>query len=189
VHRRHHRPGQPLGGWGRSGPEGEPEDHCLGRSRGGYSTKLHLLTDANGIPLAPHLTAGQRHESRAFEALMGAVRLPRRRGRPRTRPRQLLGDKAYSSPRIRRYCRGRGIRAVIPRRKDELRRKRPGRPPGFDKRAYRQRSAVEQAVGWLKECRSVGTRFDKLALNFLAMAKLACIRLILRRLQQPSDKA
>ena len=119
---------------------------------------------------------------------MGAVRLPRRRGRPRTRPRQLLGDKAYSSPRIRRYCRRRGIRAVIPRRKDELHHKWPGRPPGFDKRAYRHRSAVEQAVGWLKECRSVGTRFDKLALNFLAMAKLACIRLILRRLHQPSDR-
>ena len=119
---------------------------------------------------------------------MGAVRLPRRRGRPRTRPRQLLGDKAYSSPRIRRYCRRRGIRAVIPRRKDELRRGRPGRPPGFDRQAYRRRSAVEQAVGWLKECRSVATRFDKLAVNFLAMAKLACIRLILRRLHRPSDR-
>lgn len=120
---------------------------------------------------------------------MEAVRLPRRRGRPRTRPRQLLGDKAYSSPRIRAYCRRRGIRAVIPRRKDERRRKRPGRPPAFDKEAYRRRSAVEQAVGWLKECRSVATRFDKLAVNFLAMAKLACIRLVLRRLLRPSDTA
>lgn len=139
--------------------------------------------------MALHLTAGQRHESQAFEALMGAVRLPRRRGRPRTRPRQVLGDKAYSSPRIRAYCRRRGIRAVIPRRKDERRRKRPGRPPGFDQDAYRRRSAVEQAVGWLKECRSVGTRFDKLAVNFLAMAKLACIRLTLRRLHRPPDRA
>jgi transposase len=189
VHRRDHGARRPLGGWGRPGPEGEPEDHCLGRSRGGYGTKLHLLTDTNGIPLALHLTAGQRHESRAFEALMGAVRLPRRRGRPRTRPRQLLGDKAYSSPRIRRYCRGRGIRAVIPRREDELRRKRPGRPPSFDKQAYRRRSAVEHAVGWLRECRSVATRFDKLAVNFLAMAKLACIRLLLKRLHRPSDRA
>jgi len=120
---------------------------------------------------------------------MGAVRLPRHRGRPRTRPRQLLGDKAYSSPRIRCYCRRRGIRAVIPRRKDELHRKRHGRPPGFDSATYRRRSAVEQAVGWLKECRSVATRFDKLAVNFLAMAKLACIRRILQRLLRPSDRA
>lgn len=101
----------------------------------------------------------------------------------------MLGDRAYSSPRIRRYCRKRGIRAVIPRRKDERRRKRPGRPPHFDKEAYRRRAAVEQAVGWLKECRSVGTRFDKLAVNFLAMAKLACIRLAIRRLHRPPDRA
>jgi transposase len=119
---------------------------------------------------------------------MGAVRLPHRRGGPRTRPRQLLGEKAYSSPRIRRYCRRRGIRPVIPRRKDELRRKRPGRPPCLDKQTCRRRSAVEQAVGWLKECRSVATRFDKLAVDFLAMTKLAC-RLILRRLHRPSDTA
>ncbi len=64
---------------------------------------------------------------------MGGTRLPCRKGRPRTRPRQILSDEAYSSPRIRAYCRRRGIRAVIPHRKDELRRKRRGRPPGFDK--------------------------------------------------------
>ena len=101
----------------------------------------------------------------------------------------MLGDRAYSSPRIPAYCRRRGIRAVIPCRGDERRRKRPGRPPVFDKEAFRRRSAVEQAVGWLKECRSVATRFDKPALNFLAMAKLACIRLTLRRLLRPSNKA
>jgi transposase len=62
------------------------------------------------------------------------------------------------------------------------------RPPAFDKEAYRRRSAVEQAVGRREECRSVGTRSDKLAVNFLAMVKLARIRLILRRLHRPSDR-
>lgn len=145
------------------------------------------MTDAHGLPLAVHLTAGQRHESRAFEPLMRAVRLPRRRGRPRTRPKRLLGDRAYSTPAIREHCRRRRIEAVIPQRADELRRRRRGRPLAFDPAAYRKRNAAERCVGWLKGCRSVGTRFDKLAVNFLAMVKLACVRLILRRLR-PSDR-
>ncbi len=145
------------------------------------------MTDANGLPLALHLTAGQRHESRAFEPLMAAVRLPRRRGRPRTRPRYLLGDRAYSTPAIRAHCRRRGIAAVIPQRRDETRRRRRGRPLAFDPTAYRKRNAAERCVGWLKGCRSVGTRFEKLAANFLAMVKLACVRLLLRRLR-PSDR-
>jgi transposase len=166
---------------------GEPEDHALGRSRGGFTTKLHLLTDAGGLPLAVHLTPGQRHESKAFEPLMRTARLPRRRGRPRTRPKRLLGDRAHGTPAIRGYLRRRGIAAVIPQRADERRRRRRGRPTGFDRAAYRKRNAAERCVGWLKGCRGVATRFEKLAVNFLAMVKLACIQLCLRRLQ-PSDR-
>jgi transposase len=192
VRRRRVDPGEPLGrGRPQKAVEGEPEDHALGRSRGGggFTTKLHLLTDGNGLPLAPHLTAGQRHESRAFEPLMRAVRLPRhRRGRPRTRPKRLLGDRAYSTPAIREHCRRRAIEAVIPQRADEIRRRRRGRPLAFDPAAYRKRNAAERCVGWLKECRGVGTRFEKLAADLLAMVKLACVRLLLRRLRPP-DRA
>lgn len=117
---------------------------------------------------------------------MGAVRLPRRRGRPGTRPKRLLGDRAYSTPTIRGHCRRRRIKAVIPQRADELRRRRRGRPVAFDPALYRARNAAERCVGWLKECRALATRFEKLAVNFLATAKLACVRLLLRRLR-PSD--
>jgi transposase len=147
------------------------------------------VTDANGLPLALHLTAGQRHESRAFEPLMAAVRLPRRRGRPRTRPKRLLGGRAYSTPAVRDHCRRRRIAAVIPQRADEIERRsrRRGRPLAFDPTLYRGRNAAERCVGWLKGCRSVGTRFEKLAVNFLVMVELACARLLLRRLR-PSDR-
>jgi transposase len=118
---------------------------------------------------------------------MRAVRLPRRRGRPRTRPERLLGDRAYSTPAIREHCRRRGIKAVIPQRADERRRRRRGRPTGFDPAVYRKRNAAERCVGWLKGCRSVATRFEKLAVNFLAIVNLACIQLCLRRLE-PSDR-
>ena len=160
---------------------GEPDDHALGRSRGGYGTKLHLVTDGNGLPLAAHLTAGQAHESKHLEPVLEAVRLKRRgRGRPRTRPKALAGDKGYSYGRIRAYLRRRGIQAVIPTRKDQ--------PPNprFDEPAYRRRNVVERCVGWLKENRLLGTRYEKLAVNFLAVARLAIIRRYLRLLDSPN---
>jgi len=90
-----------------------------------------------------------------------------------------VGDKGYSYPRIRAWLRRRGIKAVIPRRKDQ----RPDdRRVKFDRETYRRRAVVEQCVGWLKECRAVATRFDKLAVNYLATVKLAMIERYLRLL-------
>ncbi len=162
--------------------EQEPEDHALGRSRGGFGSKLHLVTDGRGLPLAVEVTAGQRHESTQFEALMNAVRIGRR-----SRPRRVAGDKGYSYSRIRRWLRRHGIQAVIPQRSDQKAQHR-GRPLELDKDAYRRRSVIECCIGWLKECRRIGTRFEKLALNFLAMIKLAIIPRYLRVLDTP-DKA
>jgi transposase len=127
-----------------------------------------VRAEGRGKPLAILITAGQRHEQSAFEALMeqGAVRR-RGRGRPRIRPRRVVGDKGYSSTRIRRYLRQRGIGVVIPRRKDE---KRHG---PFDRAAYRQRNVVERLIARLKQFRRVATRYDKRAANYLAWARLA----------------
>lgn len=156
---------------------GEPADHALGRSRGGFGTKLHLLVDGTGVPLAATLTPGEAHESRQVAPLLARVHLPRRRcGRPRTRPRALAGDKGYSYPTVRRYLRRRGIRPVIPTRSNQ----RPH--PHFDKPSYRRRSVIEQVVGWLKESRRLATRFEKLAVNFLAMVQLAMLQRCLRLL-------
>jgi transposase len=117
------------------------------------------------------VTAGQAHESKWLEPVLEAVRIKRPgRGRPRRRPRRPAGDKGYSYRRVRRYLRRRRIQAVIPTRKDQR------RDPHFDKEAYRRRNVVERCVGWLKECRRLATRYEKLAVNFLAMVKLAMIR-------------
>lgn len=136
---------------------------------------MHLLTDANGLPLAVRLSAGQRHESLYFEALMDEISLRAPRGRPLTRPRRVAGDKGYSYPRIRRWLRSHRIEAVIPQRSDQLA-QQLGRPLNFDRVAYRQRNAVERCVGWLKECRRLATRYEKLAENFQAMIELAFIQ-------------
>lgn len=162
---------------------GEPADHALGRSRGGFGTKLHLVVDGGGVPLAAVVSPGEAHESRFVEPVLRAVRLPTgRRGRPRVRPPRLAGDKGYSDPTVRRYLRGRGIGAVIPTRADQR------ANPAFDRRAYRRRNIVERVVGWLKENRRLATRDEKLAVNFLAMVKLAMIQRCLRLLHSP-DRA
>jgi transposase len=130
------------------------------------------------LPLAVAATAGQRHESTQFVTLMNAVRIPQPVGRPRSRPRRVAGDKGYSFDRIRSWLRRRAIGAVIPQRCDQAARHR-GRPLNFDRQTYRRRSIIECCVGWLKECRRVGTRFEKLAVNFLAMVKASIIQRIL----------
>lgn len=144
----------------------------MGRSRGGFSTKIHLRAEGGGKPLTIVITAGQRHEQTAFDALMeqGAVKR-RGRGRPRLRPRRTVGDKGYSSKHIRSYLRKRGIGVVIPHRKDERRR------GPFDQAAYRQRNVVERLIARLKQFRRIATRYEKRAVNYRGMLTLAAILL------------
>jgi len=150
----------------------EPEDHALGYSRGGFTTKIHLLGEEHGIPLGVYVTAGQRHESVAFEATMRRVLLPHRRGR-RFWPEKLGADKGYSYPHIRRWLKRRHIPAVIPTRKNQP------RDESFDKATYRQRNIIERMVGWFKECRRIGTRYEKLAVNYVAFWLVAMIEKVL----------
>jgi transposase len=79
------------------------------------------------------------------------------------------------------------VRAVIPERADQLEQRahRPGRKPAFDRAAYRRRGAIECCVGWLKEARGVATRYEKLAIHYLGVLKLAMIRKLLKRLLAP----
>ncbi|MET9175502.1 IS5 family transposase [Streptomyces misionensis] len=165
----------------------EPDDHGLGRSRGGLSTKVHLASDSHARPLALHVTAGQAGDAPAFEAVMAGIRVPRSgRGRPRTRPEAVLADRAYSSRAIRGHLRHRGIRAVIPQPSDQvghrLRRGRAdGRPPTFDAEAYKQRNAVERCINRFKQWRGLALRTDKLAIAYQAALHLAAILIRARR--------
>ena len=127
------------------------------------------------MPLGALVTAGQTHESKSFEALMDTVRVRRRR-----RPEAVAGDKGYSYPRIRRWLARRGIEAVIPTRSNQPRER-------LDKKKYRGRNVVERCIGWLKECRRLATRYEKLATHYLAIVKLAMIQRCLRILE-PSDR-
>lgn len=147
-----------------------PEAEALGRSKGGFSTKIHLRAEGAGKPMSFLLTVGQRNEAVVFEQVMeqGAVKRPRR-GRPRLRPKRVVGDKGYSSRRIREYCHRRGIATTIPRRENER------RTGPFNRTIYRQRNRVERLINQLKQFRRIATRYEKRACYYLAMLTIAAI--------------
>jgi transposase len=157
----------------------------LCRSRGGLSTKIHLAADSRCRPLSTVTTAGQRHDALAVELVLDKICVKRPgRGRPRTRPDDLLADKAYSSKAIRQYCRDRGIRATIPLKADQLaarqRRGTGGRLPDFDRHKYKQRNVVERAVNKLRGTRAVATRYDKRDFVYRGTIDVTAIRIWLR---------
>ncbi len=129
----------------------------IGRSRGGWTTKVHALTDVIGRPYALMLTAGNVSDVKAAPALL------ERAGRMR----YLLGDKGYDGDQLRRLARQVGAVPVIPGRRN---RKRTIR---YDKQRYRARHLIENAFCRLKDFRRVATRYDKLAANFLSGVALA----------------
>ncbi|WP_453066582.1 IS5 family transposase [Streptomyces massasporeus] len=169
-----------AGARGKGAPPGEPVDHAIGRSRGGLTTKIHLASDGRCRPLAFVLTAGQAADAPAFTAVIARLRVPRRRGQPRTRPDTVLADTAYSSRAIRGYLRRRGIRTVIPIPADQLRHRMRrgsdgGRPPAFDRDAYKQRNTVERCINRLKQWRGIATRYEKTSTIYLAGLHVAGI--------------
>lgn len=132
--------------------------NALGRSRGGFSTKLHAVVDLQGRPLAMSFTPGQHHESRVAETLMDFVR-----GGP------CLADGGYDADRIVAAIRDRGLVPVIPPSKGRNKKRR------YDKALYRLRYRVEVFFHHIKRYRRIATRFDKSLPCYAAFVLLACI--------------
>jgi transposase len=116
-----------------------------------------------------------------MEPALDAIRVPRcGKGRPRKRPSKLRNDKGYSYPRCRKALRRRGIKHLIPERRDQRKNRlkkgsEGGRPVVFVHAEYAKRNVVERCILRLKQFRRVATRYEKRASNFLAMVTLAAI--------------
>jgi len=135
------------------------------------------------MPLVIAVTPGQANDSPALPKLLAELRIPRTgRGRPRTRPEALRGDKAYSAKAHRAHLRGRGIQAVIPEQSDQIRNRKNrgahgGRPVRYDVEDYKNRNVIERAFNHLKNWRGIATRYDKHALVYRGGVVLAAIML------------
>ncbi|MEU9553700.1 IS5 family transposase [Streptomyces werraensis] len=168
-------------GWG-GGAGGEG----LGRSRGGFTSKLHLSTDGRCRPSSLVATGGQRTDCTQFRTVPEKSRVPRvGSGRPRTKPDSLAADKAYSNSPCREYLRRRGVRHSIPEKTDSraarLRKGLRGRrPSGFDAERYKKRNTVARAINRLKQSRAVATRHDRRGYVFLGTATTAALLIWLR---------
>jgi transposase len=141
--------------------------------------KIHLAADGKGRPLGIVLTGGNAADTSFFQTVLETISVhaggP---GRPRTRPDRVLADKAYTSKTNRGYLAGRGIKATIPERADQLagrirRGSAGGRPRVFDPDAYKGRNVVERCFSRLKQWRGIAMRSDKTARSYLAGITLA----------------
>ena len=136
----------------------------MGRSRGGLTTKIHALVDANGLPVGLALSPGQAHDGEGAAMLLNDL----------TADAVVLADKAYDADWIRDHIEAQGAAPNIP---DKVNRKSRH---CFSRVLYKERNRIERFFNRIKHFRRIATRYEKLGANFLAMAKLAAIRIWLR---------
>jgi transposase len=135
---------------------------ALGRSRGGFSTKLHVVVNGLGMPVDFKLTPGQVADVSEAHSLLAGHDFD-----------AAMGDKGYDSKKLVAYIESRGADAVIPPRSN-LKDQRE-----FDRHLYKERNLVERFINRIKQFRRVATRYEKTARNFLAFVQVAAITVLL----------
>lgn len=152
----HHRARACFGGRRQRGQETQ----ALGRSRGGFTTKIHAKSDASGDIIAFDLTKGEAADAPHFETLLDIG--------PDIQPRAAICDKGYASKANRAAARARGIAPVIPHKSNEK-----NKPKFFAKTLYKARARIEQGMGRLKRFKRVALRCEKTARNFRSIVSFA----------------
>lgn len=144
-----------------AGAKGGQENQALGRSRGGFGTKIHVKCDYDGMPLDFHLTGNEASDTKQFETLIEIG--------PEVTPRGIIADKGYDAKANRDMARERGIVPIIPYRKNAkiANKKMP-------KKLYARRARVEQLIGKMKRFKRIALRCEKTKRNFASFVALAC---------------
>jgi transposase len=143
----------------------EAQDEGLGRSRGGFSTKIHLRVNGLGLPLAVVLTGGEVSDVKGYGPVMEE---------PGPEPKVMLADKGYDTDAIQADLERRGVAAVIPPKRNRK------VQPIIDGHLYALRNLVERCISKLKHSRRLATRFDKTADSYLGSVLVASARLWVR---------
>jgi transposase len=139
-----------------------PEQEALGRSRGGFSTKIHVAVDGLGKPTKILLSPGQDHDvTKAPELIKDSE------------AEKVIADKAYDSDTLVAQIESQGATPVIPPRKN----RNQARP--YDREDYKRRNVVERFINLLKQSRRVATRYEKTARNFLAIVQFVSTLVLL----------
>jgi transposase len=125
------------------------------------------------------LSPGQTHETQLFEELWNTTEVSDQRLQEFVQPYAMAGDKAYRSAAIIAQLESEEVQPVIPEKGEKA---NDVDNPDFDRKMYRRRNIVERLIGWLKESRRVFSRFEKTAVNYVAMIHVACIRFYLAEL-------
>ena len=142
---------------------GGAEAEKLGRSRGGFSTKIHTAVNGLGLPVKIVLTPGQGADVTQAETLLKGVPFE-----------VVIADKGYDSQPLVDRIEGQGGEAVIPSRK------RNSRQRTYDRERYKDRNLAERFWNKIKHCRRVATRYEKTARNFLAFVHVASLLVLLQ---------
>ena len=143
--------------------EGGQEAQALGKSKGGFTTKIHIVVDALGLPLDFVLTAGQRHDVTQAPTLI--------KGRKAT---YVIADKSYDSDAFRALIEETGAIPVIPGRGNRV------EPIEYDEHLYKERHLVECFINKIKWYRRIFVRYEKLDSSYLAFLYLVSTLIWLR---------
>jgi transposase len=142
---------------------GGQAEQALGRSRGGFSTKIHVTVDGLGYPLRLHLTPGERHDIIKAHDLIVDLEFD-----------FVIADRSYGAKDFRDEIIARGAEPVIPPRKNAK------EPYDYDEWRYRERHLIECFIGKIKHFRRVFSRFDKLAKRYLGFLQFVSTLIWLR---------
>jgi transposase len=137
-----------------------------------------VLVDGGGLPLGVRLESASPAEVTLAEATLAEVKVPGPKGRPRTKPKRIIADRAYDSDPLRERLAKRGIDLIVPYRKNSKKRKHED---ARKLRRYKRRWIVERTNAWLGQFRRLTVRHEYLLLTYRAFFYLACLWITLRR--------
>lgn len=151
----------------------------MGKTRHGKGTKWMVVSCGEGVPIGCLVRSANPFESTLTEAVLETIRVPRPgRGRPRSKPKRLIADRAYDTNALRRRMAQRGIDLIVPDSPNRTTKVQDLRKL----RRYKHRWNIERVFGWLDSWKRLAMRWDRHLLTYAGLFHLAIMVVVLRKL-------